>query len=73
MRPLARSLAERLIDAFELYVNAIRQPGEQPDEAIESHAARLPRALAWLTVDARRILGKSQAASHEVHDRKAAS
>ena len=72
MSPLTRSLAERLIDAFEVYVNATRPPGEQPREPVETPAAPLPRALAWLAVDARRILRKS-VASDEGRDRKAAS
>lgn len=72
MRPFTRSLAERLIDALELYMNATRPSGEQPGEPVEPVAAPLPRALAWLAVDARRILRKA-APSDEVRDRKAAS
>jgi hypothetical protein len=72
MNPFNRSLAERLIDALDLYVNGSPQPGEQPDQPIEPAAAPLPRALAWLAVDARRILRKS-AASDDIPDRKAAS
>jgi hypothetical protein len=60
MKPFKRSLAERLIDAFELYVNGTRPSGEQPREPIEPVATPLPRALAWLAVDARRMLRRDQ-------------
>lgn len=72
MNPLARSLADRLIDALELYVNASRAPGRRPAPPSEPVAPAVPRALAWLVVDARRILRKS-AKSDEVRDRTATS
>jgi hypothetical protein len=72
MSPFTRSLAERLIDALELYVNGSGPQGERPREALEPAATPLPRALAWLAADARRILRRS-AVTDEVGDRKAAS
>jgi hypothetical protein len=74
MNPFTRSLAERLIDALELYVNASRTPSGpiEPIEPAPPVAAPVPRALAWLVVDARRVLRKS-AGADEVRDRTAAS
>jgi hypothetical protein len=72
MSSFTRSVAERLIDALELYMNGSRRPAEQPSKRIEPTPASLPRALAWLAVDARRILRKS-ADADDVRDRKAAS
>jgi hypothetical protein len=72
MSSFTRSVAERLIDALELYMNGSRRPAQQPAESIEPAAASLPRALAWLAVDARRILRKP-ASSDDVRHRKAAS
>jgi hypothetical protein len=68
MNPWTRSLATRLIDAIELYVNTSRAPSEQlvPLSTLRPHSSVWQHA-----VDGRRDLGES-AADHEIPDRATA-